>query len=606
MPPPNVVTPIRADGPTQDKPDDAPGPDTSQSDTEDEDDSSEIRQILEGQKAGEFDFDRDFGNIKDEDQFERLLWEYERMNDKPNGGTDFPRGTKPQMKYARRIGEAMCNMTLATDTKCKDRKSANKSNADGPDSEQASGNGHEPAEKDSVAVTFLKSLKPGEIELISWKVMIFARDAQEGRLSRATFGVPKTEIAKFDSWTSRISASVECLKESKIVARQIIRDGDQRIKDFVANPKAETKKVMRNRVYNTKRRDKKDAADQAKLLAPARSHDKSTPEALDSDRTEDSGNQQNDAGSNSTSTEKRKQPSTLRQAHVARQGNAQPAISNLVKESPAPLGGGKKPTGLSAPGLEKTSSQGGPPGPGDMTLVDVAQPNSLGRNGPATSTTTPNGPSTCKDGSLVPIRVSSTATSGPTSHNAGNNHKGAWRSSIGSIDQQAITKFHSRAQQQPNPDVSNVPESVGKEFSPPALPTRPLSNDNQGPGQSSRAPTAGLSAVAGPPSSATQSLPPAARKRLPDSRPSPVGGSSSLSGTFASLGTPSLEKKRQRLSPQGEEDPRLSTRSTTAERANKRQKRDSTGDGTHADPYYLEPEEDDDDDYDYEEDDDED
>lgn len=157
--------------PTRGKADDTSGPSGDQHNTEHEEQTS-VRQILEKQKAGTFDLDRDFGAIKNLDHFERLRREYEQMDDKRNRVSDFPPDPETQTKFARSLAKVILNMELATDTKIKYRKPATKSEADASNNEQGSGNGNEQGEKDSVAVTFLKGLKLFEIELICWKILV--------------------------------------------------------------------------------------------------------------------------------------------------------------------------------------------------------------------------------------------------------------------------------------------------------------------------------------------------------------------------------------------------------------------------------------------------
>lgn len=165
--------------PTKGKADDTSGPSGDQHNTEHEEQTS-VRQILERQKAGTFDLERDFGAIKNLDDFKRLRQQYEEMDDKLNRVSDFPPDSETQTEYARSLTKAILNMEVATDTKIKYRKPATKSEANASNDEQGSGNGNEQGEKDSVAVTFLNGLKLFEIELICWKVLVSLEAMQAG------------------------------------------------------------------------------------------------------------------------------------------------------------------------------------------------------------------------------------------------------------------------------------------------------------------------------------------------------------------------------------------------------------------------------------------
>lgn len=165
--------------PTKGKADDTSGPSGEQHNTEHEEQTS-VRQILEKQKAGTFDLERDFGAIKNLDDFKRLRQQYEEMDDKLNRVSDFPPDSETQTEYVRSLTKAILNMEVATDTKIKYRKPATKSEADASNDEQGSGNGNEQGEKDSVAVTFLKGLKLFEIELICWKLLVSLEAVQAG------------------------------------------------------------------------------------------------------------------------------------------------------------------------------------------------------------------------------------------------------------------------------------------------------------------------------------------------------------------------------------------------------------------------------------------
>lgn len=149
-------------------------------------------------------------------------------------------------------------------------------------------------------------------------------------------------------------------------------------------------------------------------------------------------------------------------------------------------------------------------------------------------------------------------------------------------------------QPEPSPHNEFTPESVGVDFSPPVLPTRPPSNANQRPGQSSRASTTGRSPVTTSPSSAIQ------RPQSP-SFPSFLGGVSFQYGNASASGTRASANKRSRLSSEPREIYGPGTRGANASRAHKRQKRYAARGGSDLDDYDMEREEDYDDDEDEDE-----
>lgn len=168
---------VEADSPTQVELDADSGPHADQQNGEIPDESSEkeLRQILQEQEVGKFDFDRDFGVIKNEDDFENRLREYDSMtDDDPKRPTDFPIDPKIQRQYVRRVAEAMLDMDGATDNKIKDRRRTNKSGETTTKSKADVPAAEDPGdkEKDSVAVKLLRALKLVEIELLSWKVVV--------------------------------------------------------------------------------------------------------------------------------------------------------------------------------------------------------------------------------------------------------------------------------------------------------------------------------------------------------------------------------------------------------------------------------------------------
>lgn len=391
-------------------------------------------------------------------------------------------------------------------------------------------------------------------------------------------------------------------QKSKTLARQVIREGDPRIKSFVADPVKELNQVMHNRVNNAKRRDKKDAAENVNLSTPAETSDKRPPETLNSPRVLDGGNQKKNAGLSPTSAEKQEQPSPVRQAHTAPQGNAQPANSTAAKGFLAPFGG-KKQAALPAPSSVKRSDKDDHSIPDDADFSDVARPDVHDRDGPAIPTGFPPGPYRF----VVPEEFDRIAASHPTSYDAGNGPKSASSTSIDPEAMRAsLAKY--RRRNQPRSRVSNesTAESANKELSPPELTRQPSSENNQDPGNPYRlCPPAGyLSAPTGPSSSPMQYQPSAAQTQPPQgpSGPFSVAEESSQNDTPATLDTRSPAKKRQRLSPQVEDDTPPRTCGETATESHKRHKRDSSGssmDGN-VDDLGWEYEEGDDDEY-YEE-----
>ena len=182
--PANMADGPPPEGPSQGNADNS-GPTTGQGDVEALDDPVGIPllQRLEQQKAGEIDFDRDFGFIKNEEDLEQRLREHEIMNDKPETRSDYPTDSEAQQEFVLSVGKAILNMDRATDTRSKDRKrskkskkSRSKSNADARDEDDTDeddlDDDDEEAEKDSIAVNFLKSLKLAEVELVSWKLVV--------------------------------------------------------------------------------------------------------------------------------------------------------------------------------------------------------------------------------------------------------------------------------------------------------------------------------------------------------------------------------------------------------------------------------------------------
>lgn len=396
-------------------------------------------------------------------------------------------------------------------------------------------------------------------------------------------------------------------QKSKTLARQVIREGDPRIKSFVADPVKEFNQVMHNRVNNAKRRDKKDAAENVNLSTPAETSDKRPPEALNSPRAPDGGHQQKNVGSSPTSAEKQKQPSPARQAHSAPQGNAQSANSTAAKGPLAPSGGGKSQIALPAPGPVERSSKDDHSIPDDADFSDVARPDVHDRGGPVTPTGFPSGPYRF----VVPEEFDSIAAYRRTSHDGGNGPKSASSTSIDQAIRASLAKY--RRRHQPRPRVSNesTAEPANKEFSPPELTPQTSSENDQYPGNPYTfcPPAGGPSALTGSSSSAKQYQTYAAEIQPPQSPSGPfsVDEGFSQNDTPANLGTCSPAKKRQRLSSEAQDGTSPRTRGATATESRKRHKRDSSGSsmdvhvddlGWWEDHHY---EEDDDDDEDYEE-----
>lgn len=170
--------------PTKGKADDTSGPSGDQHNTEIQRQIS-IRQVLEEQEAGKFDLKRDFGKIKNADEFYRLLGEYEAMNDKHKPCTDFPTDSKTQMQWVLKVVNAICNKERATDATNKKIASArqDEKDLDGRDrpGDEADGNNESIARSEnrpSSAVTHLNRLKAAEVELGSWKVVVSFRHCQ--------------------------------------------------------------------------------------------------------------------------------------------------------------------------------------------------------------------------------------------------------------------------------------------------------------------------------------------------------------------------------------------------------------------------------------------
>lgn len=140
---------------TQGKSDHVSRPDSDQKTTGNQDDESDIsipiHQILDRQEVGKFDFDLDFGIIKNEKEFKHRLEEYEAMNDDPRSCTDFPTDPKTRREFALKIGKAIVNLDGARDATIK--------NTVGKD-------------RHSQSVTHLNRLKTTEVEIMSWKVMV--------------------------------------------------------------------------------------------------------------------------------------------------------------------------------------------------------------------------------------------------------------------------------------------------------------------------------------------------------------------------------------------------------------------------------------------------
>lgn len=147
----------------------------------------------------------------------------------------------------------------------------------------------------------------------------------------------------------------------------------------------------------------------------------------------------------------------------------------------------------------------------------------------------------------------------------------------------------SKAKQQPHPSTFNefTPDSVGREFAPPVLTTRPSSEDNQRPGQSSRAATSGPSAFTSSPPSAPQ------RPQASGFLSYPVGVPFQ-GGTAGASDTQSSANKRSRLSSEPQEDYSPGTRGAGASSSPKRHKGYPTRGGSDLNADDVEREENDD------------
>lgn len=148
---------------------------------EDDPDYITFPELVKQQKAGEIDFERDFGFIKDEDDFFSRVWEHDQMNDRPHTASDFPLDSKIQKSWALKVAKAIVDMRRATDTTNKDRSKTSKSTPsvdaqDQNDSDEGdTSNDDEEPRKASIAVNFLNSLTMAEIELVSWRVVVSFR-----------------------------------------------------------------------------------------------------------------------------------------------------------------------------------------------------------------------------------------------------------------------------------------------------------------------------------------------------------------------------------------------------------------------------------------------
>lgn len=299
------------------------------------------------------------------------------------------------------------------------------------------------------------------------------------------------------------------------------------MKDFVADPKAKVDIANRNRTTNYQRAEEKDAARKAKGAVLRKTQPQSDSPIGAQNISAATGSPQDESTPNAL------------ESYRTRDGH----------DVQGDVGSGSS--------TEKQN-----------------EPSAITRDFPK-GRRTQSGPSTQEDGSSVPTPASPTVASTPTPINAGNDHNAAGSSGLDL--------------QQPNPSAYNefLPESVGGDFSPPLLLIRALSKDNQRLAQSSRAPTTGLSAVAGLPSSAIQPLPSAATQ-------STLGGVSSHGGVSDASGTRASAKKRSRMSSEPQDDYLPGTRGANATRAPKRQKRYQTRGGKDLKAHDIEREEDDD------------
>lgn len=178
----------------------------------------DIRQRLAGETAGDFDFetnDDSVSFIDSEDDFERMLQDYERTNDHLEPVDDFP--TEPAVfhEYVREIAQALTNWVGAIDL----------TNAKG-----------EPMP----AVNRIKRLKKSEIVILAWMVLVSSvepikparetatctiyranriklaiRDAQRGVSRGAWGGNGPLHPQKFGSWKDRYQAVIRILKVSR-------------------------------------------------------------------------------------------------------------------------------------------------------------------------------------------------------------------------------------------------------------------------------------------------------------------------------------------------------------------------------------------------------
>ncbi|KAL2285273.1 hypothetical protein FJTKL_08230 [Diaporthe vaccinii] len=141
-----------------------------------------IRQFLARQEVGKFDFGREFGIIKNQDEFKHRLEEYEAMNNDPKSCTDFPTDPKTRMEFALKIGKAIVNVDRASDATNKNtvaqRKPEEVQNEHNRDDEKPGGHkgstAHSEPPKDTAsdAVNHLNRLKTTEVEIMSWKIMV--------------------------------------------------------------------------------------------------------------------------------------------------------------------------------------------------------------------------------------------------------------------------------------------------------------------------------------------------------------------------------------------------------------------------------------------------
>lgn len=191
------------------------GDDTvSENDLEDQE-LSDIFQMLAVEKAGEFDFediDDSISLIQGEDDYIQMLQDYERANDRPNPVDDFPTDPVELKRYIREIAQALVNWDGAIDL--------------------TYANG-----RPTPAVNRIKKLKKSEIGLVAAMVLVstvepfrlssktakridyhanrvqFAiLNAQKGR-SRGVYGDKKNlHPQKFRSWKDRYQVVLGNLK----------------------------------------------------------------------------------------------------------------------------------------------------------------------------------------------------------------------------------------------------------------------------------------------------------------------------------------------------------------------------------------------------------